>query len=248
MSPGPISRLAFVLLLWGITTSCEKGDENPEPETPEQNTEIWNLEERGVPKFLEVYIQPEEINRISKFRSGVGHDYSDDFESCRSMKHYFDVPQHTEIRSPVKGELVWMQKEWAGHKLAIRSTEYPAFVIELFHVTLEGTLEVGALIEAGQLLGHHASGNTASDIAVMVQTDKDGPNENTLPRSNGIKLISYFDCINNQAMEAFHTGFRDGVGREGFIISKESRDSERFDCENDWQFGGQRSQYWVVRN
>ena len=47
--------------------------------------------EDSIPKFVDCdYLDLDKINKISKFRSGMGHDYSDDFESCRSMKHYFN--------------------------------------------------------------------------------------------------------------------------------------------------------------
>lgn len=228
--------------------ACTESDEEPEPEETEENNEVWKLSEKGVPQFLIEYVPLEAVNRISKFRSGVGHDYSDDFESCRSMKHYFDVPEGTEVLSPLQGEVIWMQKEWAGYKLAIRSKEYPAFVIEIFHVTLKDILEVGAIVDAGQVLGFHASANTASDIAIMVQTDMDGPNENTLPRSNGIKLLSYFECITEQAFDSYQSNFRTGSLRGDFIISKETRDAESFDCDTDWQFGNERPEYWIEGN
>jgi hypothetical protein len=55
-------------------------------EWPEYDTDA-----NGVPRFAESNcIELHKISRISKFRSGAGHDYSDDFETCRSMKHYFD--------------------------------------------------------------------------------------------------------------------------------------------------------------
>ena len=63
------------------------------------------------PKFVKVnYIELDKIARISKFRSGAGHDYSDDFESCCSMKHYYApydslVWNDIKIYSPVSVKL-----------------------------------------------------------------------------------------------------------------------------------------------
>src|SRR5262249_2384306 len=44
--------------------------------------------DQQIPKFLQAdYIDLCQIGSISKFRSSEEHDYSDAFESCRSMKH-----------------------------------------------------------------------------------------------------------------------------------------------------------------
>ncbi|GAI87611.1 unnamed protein product [marine sediment metagenome] len=53
------------------------------------------------------------------FRSGIGHDYSNDFESCRSMNHYFNPKFNgsvdwstVQIFSPVSGTVskIWEEK------------------------------------------------------------------------------------------------------------------------------------------
>ncbi|TRZ90870.1 MAG: hypothetical protein D4R84_15485, partial [Rhodocyclaceae bacterium] len=52
-----------------------------------------DLDGLGVPKFVATnYIDISKIFQLSKFRSSAGHDYSDDLEKCRSMKHYFMRP------------------------------------------------------------------------------------------------------------------------------------------------------------
>ena len=46
---------------------------------------------KGIPQIIDNdWINLDKIAQISKFRSGAGHDYSDDFERNRSMKHYFN--------------------------------------------------------------------------------------------------------------------------------------------------------------
>ena len=43
-----------------------------------------------IPKFANKdFVDIDKIMEISKFRSSTGHDYSDSFESNRSMKHYY---------------------------------------------------------------------------------------------------------------------------------------------------------------
>ena len=99
----------------------------------------YNIEEKGIPQFVNNdYIELSTIQRISRFRSSAGHDYSDDFESCCSMKHYYQpydslVWNDIEITSPVKGKITRIREEWAGTQLLIRSDEYPAFVFIIFH-------------------------------------------------------------------------------------------------------------------
>jgi hypothetical protein len=71
------------LLLQIMFCSCH----DKKPTTPISG---YNLESMGVPKFVRAnFIDPGRMARISRFRSAIGADYSDDFEHCRSMKHYF---------------------------------------------------------------------------------------------------------------------------------------------------------------
>ncbi len=78
---------------------------------------IWDPDSLGVAQFIaHDYIDPSLIARISRFRSGIGNDYSDGIESCRSMKHYFQ-PQSSlnwatiPIQAPVTGRIVALQQE-----------------------------------------------------------------------------------------------------------------------------------------
>ena len=55
-------------------------------------SDVWDIDNNGVPQFVNTnYMDIEKIYRFSRFRSSVGHDYSDAFEECRSMKHYFQL-------------------------------------------------------------------------------------------------------------------------------------------------------------
>ena len=106
-----------------------------------------------LPEFVDVnYIELDKIHRISKFRSGEGHDYSDDFESCRSMKHYFQPDSSVDwslikIYSPVSGVIVRLYEEWAGTQLQIQSSKYPDFTFIIFHVNLSNPLNEGDVVE-----------------------------------------------------------------------------------------------------
>ena len=110
----------IMLLLFSLTffvTGCsKKNNEEPKPK------DIWDVDADGIPMFVEInYIELDKIHSISKFRSAVGHDYSDAFEHCRSMKHYFeprgDVDWSTiKIFAPVTGTITRVDVEWAGNK------------------------------------------------------------------------------------------------------------------------------------
>ena len=58
-----------------------------------------NDESAGKPaQFIQAdFIDLEKIVAISKFRSGSGHDFSQETdETCRSMKHYYNVQNSAE--------------------------------------------------------------------------------------------------------------------------------------------------------
>ena len=53
-----------------------------------EDLESWATIE--LPPFITAsHIKMSDIRYVSKFRSSAGHDFSDSFETCCSMKHYF---------------------------------------------------------------------------------------------------------------------------------------------------------------
>ena len=84
-------NLVFLLIfafLFGFLFSCN--EKNKRISETEDTDDFYDIDAKGIPQFAGVdYIELAKISRISKFRSGIGHDYSDDFEQCRSMKHYY---------------------------------------------------------------------------------------------------------------------------------------------------------------
>ena len=184
--------------------------------------DAYDVDARGIPQFVEVdYIELGKIARISRFRSGEGHDYSDDFERCRSMKHYFEPVRsedwaRVQIRSPVVGMVDGLEREWAGTQVRIRSREFPAFCFLLFHVRLSQPLAIGDAVAAGQLVGTHVGSETASDIAVGVNTPK------------GWKLVSYFEVMADTLFDRYKS--RGLNARSDAIISQAARDNEPLSC------------------
>jgi hypothetical protein len=89
---------AVALAVLGIAIACggkssgagtPAGPSNPNPGGPSAPP-TYDVDALGVPQFAtNDYIDLAAIQRISRFRSSIGHSTSDDFETCRSMKHYF---------------------------------------------------------------------------------------------------------------------------------------------------------------
>ena len=224
------TRLCLVVLLSIFVTisvtACNSGD-SENGGNGNSGNETYDVDANGIPQFVDVdYIVSDDIYQISKFRSGIGHDYSDDFETCRSMKHYFQPDDSLDwatvkIFSPVNGAVSTIFEEWAGTQVQLKSKEYPAFFFIIFHVNLTNPLSVGDVVTAGQQLGMHIGSQTMSDIAVGVNTP------------NGWKLVSYFDVITNSVFQDYQE--RGLTSRNDVIISKELRDADSLIC-NDEEF------------
>ncbi len=78
------------------------------------------------------------VLRISRFRSGAGHDYSDSAESCRSMKHYFEFHDgawdNVDVVAPMNGTIRAVREEWAGTQLEIEALVAPGLSVVIFHI------------------------------------------------------------------------------------------------------------------
>lgn len=213
--------ILFLFSLEAMITGCSKKTEN------QQNTQdTWDIDKSGIPKFVGTnYIELDKIYRISKFRSSVGHDYSDVFEHCRSMKHYFepksDVDWSTvKIYSPVTGKITRVEEEWAGTKIEIASDDYPAFRFSIFHINSLVQRNVDEKIIAGEQLGTHIGSQTMSDISVIVND----------PTHQG-RMVSFFDVMTDALFSNYAN--RGVSKREDMIISKAIRDANSLTCNGD---------------
>ena len=201
----------------------------------------YDIDAAGVPAFVEKdFTQLSKIEKISKFRSGFGHSFTDGFEACRSMKHYFNPYQEyrqnntVDIYSPVNGIILSVANDGHGastgltnKEIQIRPNEYSAFVFVLYHCDLTSeAIAAGKSIEAGELIGHArlyyddlAEYATSFDIAVWVNTP------------SGMRLISYFETMSDAL---FYTYLSRGVtSRQDLIISEEARDASPLQCDGD---------------
>jgi len=205
----------------------------------------YDVNANGIPEFItEDVIELVKIQQVSKFRSGEGHDYSDDFESCRSMKHYFypkdGVDKATvKIFSPVNGAVIGTTEEWDGPGLwkgtvvGIKPKDYEAFHLAIFHINLNNPLNVGDTVTAGQELGKSQKiSGTVSDFAVGVHTP------------NGYKLLSYFDVMTNSLFQDYLE--RGVVSRDEAIISKEKRDADPLTCDGEEFVDRGNLENWVI--
>lgn len=231
-------RQFIILLLYSLIvvfTGCKKNNEEQKP------TDIWDIDKSGIPRFVESnYIELNKICRISKFRSSVGHDYSDAFEHCRSMKHYFEPRgdidwSAVKIFSPVTGSITRIDVEWAGTKIEIASDDYPAFRFSIFHIYTLEQYNLGDKVVVGEQLGTHIGSQTTSDISIIVND----------PTRQG-KMISFFEVMTN---ELFNQYFNRGVSkREDMIISQTIRDANPILCNGDTFISSDTLENWVTLN
>ena len=180
-------------------------------------------------RFITVPVHdPTAIARISRFRSSVGHDFSDDSETCRSMKHYFAPPDGAdwsalEIRAPFSGRVVAVESEWAGDKVELMPDSAPEFRLTIFHVVRDPDVRSDAKVRAGDRLGRHAGRQTMSDVAVW-----------SVPAGGLLRLVSYFDLLSDDAFGAYRA-----VGIESralAIIDRGLRDAAPLNCGADERF------------
>ena len=174
----------------------------------------------GLPKFIvNNYIELDKIDSISRFRSGAGHDYSDSYEQCRSMKHYFkprfDVDwSSVKIFSPVNGTILYTFPDsiW-GTQVLITPFGMPAFNVTLFHVHLTVPFNVGDTVWSGRQIGTHYGPQTTSDVAVSIFA----PN-------NTFQRVSYFDVMTDKLFGCFMS--KGVTTRDTMIISQAARDAD----------------------
>jgi hypothetical protein len=187
---------------------------------------VHDLDGRGLPRVLTVpYLDPARIARISRLRSGFGHDYGDDRERCRSMKHYLqpraDVAWGSLVVSaPAEGTVTLLRDEQTfGTQVHIRPRALHAATVILFHVTPVPGLAVGQRVAAGQALGTHVGTQTLSDIALRVETPA------------GSRLVSAFDAMTDAAFAPFAA--RGVADRAALVISRAERDAAPLACNGE---------------
>ncbi len=210
----------------------------PSPQPGPSLPVTWDLEANGVPRFIATdYIDLAVIAQISRFRSSAGHSYTDDFETCRSMKHYF-MPRSgldwstVAITSPVSGTIVRTRADSFGTQIAIQPSEYPAFTVILFHVSPRIATAEGTALEAGQQIGTHVGTQTYSDVAVGVET----------PR--GYALVSWFDAVTDGLLARYQA--RGLTARGDLVVPRAQRDAAPLTCDGETFTGRDALSVWMM--
>jgi len=205
---------------------------------------IWRPSggDNNLTQFIQAdFIDLDRIYSISKFRSGSGHDYSGNGETCRSMKHYFNTQDTREkmiafdkgngippkpdgindinIYSPVDGKIVAVKSEQMpiGEQIYIRPESNSDYTVRLFHIYLDSNIKKGSRVSAGQKIGV-ISQYQNTDIAIMA-----GPFERN--------LVSYFDVMPDSIFAKYRE--RGVKSRDELIVSKEARDANPLRCNGE---------------
>jgi len=217
---------------------------------------VYDIGVNGIPKLTgKDFTQLNKIHRISRFRSGIGHSYTDRFETCRSMKHYYSTLESfrknntIEIYSPVAGIIASVSNDGHGtsiglnnKQIRIRPDNQPAFIFRIFHTDLvSSNIAKGKKVQAGELIGYArlfyedlAEYADSFDIAVEVNTP------------SGIKLVSYFETMEDAVFNTYIA--RGAFSRQDFIITREARDSDPLKCNGETFITSGTINNWVILN
>ena len=206
------------------------------------------------------FTELEKFSKISKIRSGVGHNYTpstDEYDpsnkNCKSMKHYLipvGVPNSSDLYAktphtfkwlsikyytPVDGYIIGVSYKQNSYgtesNFKIVSKNNPGFYFGYFHVALADGLKEGSEVKAGQQIGTFGDENTWGEIAVEVQV-KNGK--------------TYAPSFLEVASESVFKEFSDkGINTANDVINtREYRDANPLACDNSeagWFIGSGRS-------
>jgi hypothetical protein len=184
-----------------------------------------------------------DINRIfavSQFRSNAGHDYSYgswDSETCRSMKHYFNMGQYQvngmvsrstptqgetniNIYAPFDGTIIANESEKTpiGTQVHIASSKNSNYYVRLFHIDLLPNLNVGSSVKSGDLVGTIGP--------------KDGMDVSYEARLIDSKLV-YLSIFDHMTPQAFTPYAQAGFKPTDFILTREQADSKGYQCKDE---------------
>ena len=190
-----------------------------------------------LPQFItHDFVDPSYLNAIARYRSGVGHTYSDDYEPAdRSLKNYFEPkPAYLNTRdaipvfAPATGTLasvtpeghILSNGEHRGWQLSLIPDGYPAFGIVLFHVNLAAGLGAGSHVNAGDPLGF-ADVREAVDFDWAVGAEWNATplyaNLGPISKAPGYRLLSPFDLMTDAAF-AHYADYNNITDRNQFVV------------------------------
>jgi hypothetical protein len=190
----------------------------------------YDLAALGPPRVLGAnYIDLSKIERISRFRSAIGHSYVDGSgETCRSMKHYFQPSlsvdwTSVDVSAPASGTIWLIAPDGAaGFRVMLRPRDLAALEVAIFHVNLDPGIVKDTWVNAGDRIGRHASSQTMSDIAVGVGGKEQGT------------LVSYFHTMTDSVFAQYQA--RGVSSRDAAVVTRAERDADPVPCVGEQQF------------
>lgn len=245
----PVAILILVGILCLFTFQSVKNKQKHN-DNNNQNLTITTIDASHPPQFIQAdFVDLSKIYSVSKFRSGEGHDFSGNGETCRSMKHYFypqvdrtikpekaadgrtippqpDGVHDIDIYSPVDGTVADIAAERlpVGEQIYIAPTHARDYTVRLFHIYKLDSIQKGSSLKAGQKIGV-ISGYSTTDIAIEA-----GRNQ----------YVSYFQVMPDNLFGAYAK--RGAASRDDFIFSKDYRNAHTIPCNQDRQ--GDQSFYY----
>ena len=204
----------------------------PRPKEGTDECDVFSDPNQEPPRFVTAnHVDILVIQQVSRFRSHAGHDYSDSYEDCSSMKHYFYFnggQSKTEylIYSPVSGTVISVMPDGigpnsnAGYVVWISPEGHPQYYVKLFHVEPVAGLEAGSKVVAGEVIGNAIGINETNDVAVHQYTVE------------GERYVSVFEAMSDEAFAPWQT--RGMMTRAGTRITTEFRNENPLACEGDF--------------
>lgn len=192
-------------------------------------------------------IDLEQINRISAFRSCMGHDFSDTFingdkETNRSMKHYVEplgqyINSNDKVKlfAPFDGKVELIEEgksafasqdpRFGGMGIILSPDSSRTWTFSFGHVFPLKTLKKGSKVKSGDLIGYAYVMPTGSSFDLALWDDLNGKNRRSFQNS---LLDSIFNHMTDEVLGQFS---KHGVTKDNIIIAKEFRDSNP--CQNE---------------
>lgn len=199
--------------------------------------ECPQIDMSSLPQFAGSSFDLNQVSRITRFRSSYGHSYTDAFESCRSMKHYFEpkqqVDRYIKLYAPFKARVVSVSNESgptgddgvSNQHLVLQSVDHPAMQFDYFHFEFAEPPTLGSIVEAGTELGwgdmyRNGQATNSIDIAVWVNS------------TSGFRVVSMFDVLSDDALAGYNAW--SGLStRDDYQISKADRDANPIQCSGE---------------
>ena len=195
------------------------------------------------------FTELDNFGRMSKIRSGVGHDYSfptpeydPDGKSCRSMKHYFiqkGVPLDNALYNSTPHTFDWTTTKYfapangvieridigtsqydSGATVSVQAAASPGWYFVFMHVTLLPDLVVGSSVEAGQQIATQATDEDWGEIAVEVRIN-----------SRESHLVSFLQVASDEVLQLYRD--RNVTSASDVIVPREQRDASPLACGGD---------------